>query len=101
VLAGDGDVAGEVADGADAAAEVAGADAAAELGGGAAVEPAEVAGPAPEPLLAVPGCGVVAVGCAPAADAGAPAPEAPPPLTAEVADDTACPAAEDPVPEPP
>jgi len=82
-------LAGAEAVGAEAA-ELAGATAA---GAGAADVAAEEAEPAPEPVLAVPVCELVEGGGALALETA--------PLTADVAWETACPTADDPVPEPP
>jgi hypothetical protein len=82
---GAGGAADELADA--AAAELAGAAA------GAADVAAGVTEPAPEPELAADGCELAAGGGALAAEAA--------PLTADVAWETACPTADEPVPEPP
>jgi hypothetical protein len=85
-----GAAAGGVEAGGAEVAELAGAAAA---GAGAADVVAEEAEPAPEPVLAVSDCELVEGGGALALETA--------PLTADVAWETACPTADDPVPEPP
>ena len=96
--AGGAEAGGAEAGGAEARdAEAGGAEAAelagAAAGAGAADVAAGEAEPVPEPVLAVPGCELVEGGGALALETA--------PLTADVAWETACPTADDPVPESP
>jgi hypothetical protein len=89
--AGDAEAGGAEAGGAEAGGAGAGGAEAAELAG--ADVAAEEAEPAPEPVLAASDCELVGGGGALALETA--------PLTADVAWETACPTADDPVPEPP
>jgi hypothetical protein len=93
VVAGSGALAAGLAGAEAAGAEAAELAGAAAAGAGAAEVAAEEAEPAPEPVLAVAGCELVEGGGALALETA--------PLTADVAWETACPTADDPVPEPP